>query len=115
METAAKATGDKRVLEYLISEHRENAAAQDQVPNSAPRISEENNTRGVTWPDMAVLLLIDTYREKEAEFSSGLKRHKQVWKEIAAQMNEANYAVSGLQCSIRVAFLLVLVFYQRIY
>ncbi|XP_018310051.1 uncharacterized protein, partial [Mycetomoellerius zeteki] len=42
------------------------------------------------WPDKAVLLLIEMYREKEVEFSSGFKCSNKIWVEIAAEMNETN-------------------------
>lgn len=56
------------------------------------------------WPDAAVFLLIELYREKESEFNTG-KRHNVIWAEIAVQMKENNekYAITGLQCSTKFA------------
>ncbi|XP_076283596.1 uncharacterized protein LOC143213341 isoform X1 [Lasioglossum baleicum] len=70
-----------------------------------PELREEieHPNKSFTWPDGAVLLLIDLYREKEAEFKNGLKRHNVIWKEIAAQLQQCNYAVNGLQCSTKFA------------
>lgn len=42
------------------------------------------------WPDKAVLLLLELYREREEVFSTGLKRNNKIWIEIAAKMKEAN-------------------------
>lgn len=55
------------------------------------------------WPDAAVSLLIELYREKEHEFNNGMKRHNVIWADIAAQMRQTNekYTVSGLQCSTK--------------
>lgn len=57
--------------------------------------------KGFSWPDSAVYLLIDLYREKEEEFISGFKRHNIFWTEIATAMKQTNpkYNLSGLQCS----------------
>lgn len=51
------------------------------------------------WPDKAVLLLLELYRERE-DFSTGLKRSNKIWNEIAAEMRKANssYNVTGQQC-----------------
>lgn len=63
----------------------------------------ESSSKSFLWPDAAVLLLIELYREKEHEFNSGIKRHNSIWEDIAVQMKEANqkYTVTGLQCSTK--------------
>ncbi|KYQ50809.1 hypothetical protein ALC60_10101, partial [Trachymyrmex zeteki] len=57
------------------------------------------------WPDKAVLLLIEMYREKEVEFSSGFKCSNKIWVEIAAEMNETNpiYDITAQQCSSKMS------------
>jgi len=58
-----------------------------------------------TWPDKAILLLIEMYREKEEEFSSGFKRSNKIWAEIAAEMNKINpaYEVTAQQCTSKMS------------
>lgn len=59
---------------------------------------ESSNEREMfTWPDKAVKLFLEIYREKEHEFTAGIKRHDKLWSEIAFELQEANYNVSGLQ------------------
>lgn len=51
-----------------------------------------------TWPERAILLFLELlYRERENEFSSGLKRHNKLWNEIAIELQKLNYKVSGIQ------------------
>lgn len=49
------------------------------------------------WPEKAVLLFLELYRERENEFTTGLKRHNKLWFEIASEMKNSNYNVSGVQ------------------
>jgi len=49
------------------------------------------------WPEKAVLLFLELYRERENEFTTGLKRHNKLWSEIASEMKNSNYNVSGVQ------------------
>jgi len=37
--------------------------------------SASTSTKGFLWPDAAVYLLLEIYREKEMDFTSGLKRN----------------------------------------
>ncbi|KYQ50807.1 hypothetical protein ALC60_10099 [Trachymyrmex zeteki] len=57
------------------------------------------------WPDKAVLLLLELYREREEDFSSGMKRSNKIWAEIAISMKDANssYAVTGQQCASKMS------------
>ncbi|KYQ50667.1 hypothetical protein ALC60_10246 [Trachymyrmex zeteki] len=57
------------------------------------------------WSDKAVLLLLEMYREREEDFSIGLKRSNKIWTEIAAEMKEANssYEVIGQQCASKMS------------
>ncbi|XP_029158022.1 uncharacterized protein LOC114930420 [Nylanderia fulva] len=57
------------------------------------------------WPDKAVLLLLDMYREREEDFSNGLKRSNKIWAEIAAQMKNFNpeYEVTSNQCATKMS------------
>ncbi|XP_076278278.1 uncharacterized protein LOC143208084 [Lasioglossum baleicum] len=101
-QSAARATQDQKFLRNLVAEHKKNVAGQDNIPDFTA-VSEKSNSKGFTWPDVAVLLLIDIYREKENEFKNGIQRHNQIWKQIATELQEANYPVSGLQCSTKLA------------
>lgn len=60
------------------------------------------NLKSFVWPDAAVFLLIELYRERQHEFNSGTKKHNVIWKDIAAEMKD-KYPVTGLQCSTKLA------------
>jgi len=55
------------------------------------------------WPDAAVFLLIELYRERQHDFNTGTRKHNAIWEDIAAQMQETDirYTVTGLQCSTK--------------
>jgi len=61
--------------------------------------------KSFSWPENAVLLLLELYREREEEFLLGFKRHNVLWKEIAVAMKETNekYNLTGQQCSNKLA------------
>lgn len=46
------------------------------------------------WSDKAVMLFLEIYREREHEFTAGLKRHNKLWAEIASKLQKSNYNVS---------------------
>lgn len=48
------------------------------------------------WPDKAVMLFLELYRERKHEFA-GLKRHNKIWSEIASELQKSNYDISGVQ------------------
>lgn len=50
-----------------------------------------------TWPEKAVLLLLELYREREHEFTTGLKCHNKLWSEIVCELKNSNYNVSAVQ------------------
>ncbi|EFN84476.1 hypothetical protein EAI_13166, partial [Harpegnathos saltator] len=50
------------------------------------------------WPDKAILLLLEIYRNKKSDFVSGLIRHNKIWMDIASEMNKAKYNVTAIQC-----------------
>ncbi|KYN50514.1 hypothetical protein ALC57_00153 [Trachymyrmex cornetzi] len=110
-ETAAKATQDQIFLQSIVNQYKQNVdGLKDALPSSSEikintKESETNemNLKGFLWPDAAVFLLIDLYREKEHDFTSGMKKHNVIWGEIATQMREADerYKVTELQCSTK--------------
>ncbi|XP_071576382.1 uncharacterized protein [Temnothorax nylanderi] len=65
---------------------------EDSTSENSVDKNNADKSKTFVWPDKAVLLLIELYREKEEEFSSGFKRSNKIWAEIAAEMNKANPA-----------------------
>lgn len=49
------------------------------------------------WPEKAIMLFLELYREREHEFTTGLKRHNKLWSEIASELKNSNYNVSAVQ------------------
>jgi len=43
------------------------------------------------------MLFLELYREKEHEFTTGLKRHNKLWTEIASELHNSSYNVSAVQ------------------
>ncbi|XP_072750743.1 uncharacterized protein [Anoplolepis gracilipes] len=83
--------------------NNEQPVVASEINNEQPVVASEINNEAnnkkefFTWPDKAILLLLDIYRNKESEFA-GLKRHNKIWNEISNEMKEANYNVTGTQC-----------------
>jgi len=74
-----------------------------QVANEPGELTDipttnEAKKESFVWPDEAVLLFLETYRNKEPDFALGLKRHNKIWMEIANEMKEAKYNVTAAQC-----------------
>lgn len=68
---------------------------EDDNAEGSQRNDDEKET--FTWPEKAVLLFLELYRERENEFTSGLKRHNKLWSEIASELQQSNYNVSAVQ------------------
>ncbi|KYN18594.1 hypothetical protein ALC57_09073 [Trachymyrmex cornetzi] len=108
---------DQKLLQSLVNKeiNKQNnctsfasSSETSQSVSSEKFDSEENNcsTKGFIWPDAAVYLLLELYREKESDFSSGSKRNTTVWTELAEKMKEnsnGKYVVTGLQCSVKMS------------
>ncbi|XP_039311757.1 uncharacterized protein LOC105196436 isoform X2 [Solenopsis invicta] len=123
-EFQAAITGNEKVIKFLVAreserrsmavinkdfqESRESADTgtanevnkELQEPGESADICMANEIKkdSFVWPDQAVLLFLETYREKESEFALGLKRHNKIWLEIANEMKKANYNVNATQC-----------------
>lgn len=54
------------------------------------------------WSHEAILLLLETYRQREHAMYSGKISHKKAWKEIAEILNNKGYVVTAKQCTTRV-------------
>lgn len=64
------------------------------------------STKGFLWPDAAVYLFLELYRERETDFTSGMKRNNVIWSEIASKMIEhsnGKYNITGQQCSVKLS------------
>ena len=74
---------------------------ETETENRDVENSAEAADKSFTWLDKAVFLLIEIYREKQAEFAKGTTRSNTLWAEIAKQINARykNYNLSGQQCS----------------
>ncbi|XP_029672379.1 uncharacterized protein LOC115241010 [Formica exsecta] len=77
-----------------------NEDLQADEPGELADASEANEARkeSFVWPDQAVLLFLETYRDNEPDFASGLKRNNKIWVEIANEMKNAKYNVTAAQC-----------------
>lgn len=64
-----------------------------------------DKSKAFIWPDKAILLLLELYREREEDFSNGIKRANKIWTEIAIEMKKANpkYEVTSQQCTTKLA------------
>ncbi|KYN22372.1 hypothetical protein ALC57_05230 [Trachymyrmex cornetzi] len=116
-EVINKVQTDQKLLQSLVNKeiNKQNnctsfasSSETSQSVSSEKFDSEENNcsTKGFIWPDAAVYLLLELYREKESDFSSGSKRNTTVWTELAEKMKEnsnGKYVVTGLQCSVKMS------------
>ena len=78
-EVVAKAEKDQNVLLQLIENARQNPV---EPGNNIGKKLDTIQTSFV-WPDKAALLLIELYREREMEFKGSVKRHTDLWNEIA--------------------------------
>lgn len=104
-----KATTDEDFLLQLIQneKEKENTAPEASTADSENAIDQNNSdkTKVFVWPDKAVFLLLELYREREEDFLSGMKRSNKIWTEIAASMKETNssYDVTGQQCASKMS------------
>ncbi|XP_011170490.1 trihelix transcription factor GTL1 [Solenopsis invicta] len=111
--------GDQDVLQKIINEETEKRSATtiQQITNSndcnqnftslkldsiegdnVKETQKENEPETTfTWPEKAVMLFLELYREQEHEFTTGLKRHNKIWSEIATELQNSNYNVSKIQ------------------
>ncbi|KMQ86384.1 hypothetical protein RF55_14639 [Lasius niger] len=105
-EFQAATSGDEKVVKFLVARERERRSMavinelQVDEPGESADASQANEARKefFVWPDQAVLLFLETYRDKESDFSSGLKRNNKIWMEIADEMKKAKYNVTAAQC-----------------
>ncbi|XP_071642237.1 uncharacterized protein [Temnothorax longispinosus] len=103
-ETASRPSGDNNFLAQLVQDvkNKEPSTLQPDENCDTNNLKDSDDLgKNFSWPDSAVFLLIDLYREKEEEFLLGFKRHNTLWAEIATMMKQTNhkYNLSGLQCS----------------
>lgn len=77
-----------------------------EIPNSDSEENDSSTNKGFIWSDAAVYMLLELYREKESDFNSGTKRNNIVWAELAEAIttnSNGKYAVTGLQCSVKMS------------
>lgn len=82
----------------VINEEQEHNESKESVISVDTPIANEAKKESFVWPDKAVLLFLEIYRNKEPDFASGLKRHNKIWLEIAKEMETAKYTVTATQC-----------------
>lgn len=46
--------------------------------NTEENQKNDENKETFTWPEKAILLFLELYREREHEFTTGLKRHNKL-------------------------------------
>lgn len=71
--------------------------SEDDAKENYKDCKNNDEKETFTWPEKAVLLFLDLYREREQEFTTGLKRHNKIWNEIACELQNSNYNVSAVQ------------------
>ncbi|KYN06010.1 hypothetical protein ALC62_03051 [Cyphomyrmex costatus] len=82
----------------MINEEQERNISEESVICVDTPIADEAKKESFIWPDEAVLLFLEIYRNKEPTFALGLKRHNKIWLEIAEEMKTSNYNVTAVQC-----------------
>ncbi|XP_011859374.1 PREDICTED: zinc finger protein with KRAB and SCAN domains 2-like isoform X1 [Vollenhovia emeryi] len=109
-----RATQDSAFLQNLVRKEQDvhntnNIEPTDEVEDltceNAVDKNKSDKSKTFVWPDKAVLLLIELYREREEEFSNGFKRSNKIWAEIAAEMNKVDplYEVTAQQCTSKMS------------
>lgn len=74
-----------------------NNIEENEKYNSEENQKNDEDKETFTWPEKAVLLFLELYREREQEFTTGMKRHNKLWSEIASELKNSNYNVSPVQ------------------
>lgn len=86
----------------------------DESVNEEKEDSDGKGTAFI-WLDKAVMLFLELYRERENEFSCGLKRHNKVWSEIASELKKSNYNVSGVQVQNKMSSIYYILYQFKLY
>lgn len=81
---------DLKSLEPVVSHTLEGDDAKESH-------KDDDEKETFTWPEKAVMLFLELYREREHEFTAGLKRHNKLWSEIASELKNSNYTVSAVR------------------
>lgn len=76
-------------------------------------LEEPESSRRVYWGHSDVLNLVAKVGENWHDFCSGVRKKKFIWKDIAAEMGQEGFVVSGDECdrkwrNLKVAFCLLL-------
>ncbi|XP_011697019.1 PREDICTED: uncharacterized protein LOC105455412 [Wasmannia auropunctata] len=110
-----KITKDPNLLKTLVTKELNNTSRVPAETSETSNYCEENennensagsSTKEFLWPDAAVYLLLELYRERETDFTTGMKRHYVIWSEIASKMIEhsnGKYNITGQQCSAKLS------------
>lgn len=70
----------------------------NESPEDFRRTSKIDVSGAFKWPHDAVLLLIEEYRIRAEDFSSGKVSQKKTWEEISDELNKKDYNTTGPQC-----------------
>lgn len=54
------------------------------------------------WSHEAILLLVEEYRQREQDMSSGKITYKRAWEQIAQTLKNKGYMIIAKQCNTRV-------------
>ncbi|XP_036143148.1 uncharacterized protein LOC105839115 isoform X3 [Monomorium pharaonis] len=76
-----------------------NASGED--PLDISNVDEEF-AESFRWSREAILLLLEEYRQREQNMSSGKISHKKAWEQIAQTLQSKGYMVTARQCNTRV-------------
>lgn len=84
-----------------LNETKHNKYDDNSVKNIGIESSSRDQNEEVgafKWPHEAILLLIEEYKLKQTDFTSGKSSQRKIWASIAEEMKKHGHDVTGPQC-----------------
>ncbi|XP_031328865.1 uncharacterized protein LOC116169493 [Photinus pyralis] len=105
-EDAERAQNDMQFAAKLLNAGLSETAAEEESivsPEEESIVSPEDVDRGdggslYRWTTPSILLLLETYRSYESQFTDGRQPQKKVWDKVAEILNNN---VTGMQCAAK--------------
>ncbi|XP_031327715.1 uncharacterized protein LOC116158975 [Photinus pyralis] len=73
------------------------------APGPSTKGSNSSEKENIVWRDTNVLMFLDVYRNFESQFEAAGKKNSNVWGRITEIISKPGFAVTGLQCSVKMA------------